>query len=228
MQKYNELIITKKDYVQQGKLRSKLSSTSARFFTAIMQNIGFKCCLSHLNNFFKNGSRKRYAAFWTGVYMCNNNGCVKFEIKIPNLNQKKDDFVKFECNISGKVNHEGKLSLVKERLFGTKRAEIILNFMKNGVEQTYNQMVANDEIGPISVNSSQVISVNEKQKAKDVLRKIKNESMNLALSRNVLDDARISKAILQGLDTVSSKVKGYIQAINDDPFGLMMMAELQV
>ena len=65
----------------------------------------------------------------------------------------------------------------------------------------------------------------------NVLKAIRNEMIHRErLSTNLMDDCRATKTLLDStcLSSELHSIKGFIQEINDDPFGLILFTEIEV
>ncbi len=206
--------------------KEKLSNDFSKDLSRFIQEIGEKCYLKHISNAFRTGKRKN-SAYWRGLYKCQSVGCASYTFEIENFNEKTDNEVLFECQISGPINHAEKLRQKTERIYGDKRSELVLKIMQEGgVENAFNSTIQSQ----MSSVPSSLLSSNEKTKIKDVYRKIKEEfsKPNFLFSYDILKDTMISGAMLLRLDTISKNIKGYVQHISSFPFGFLMMCEVLV
>jgi hypothetical protein len=191
------------------------------FYLKELGSIGSNCFLIHINNAFKRGEKKTVCSFWKGIYRCKEVNCAQFEFKIDKLDESVDDLVQFECQVKGKISHQLPILPTNERFYGTKKAEIGIEILSNGIEDTLNSYINKNE-------NQSVMNVDNRNKLRDVFKHIKYSFNQKAIGKNQLDDAIMSQAIYMDLDTMSKNLVGYIQNISSSPFGFLMMSEVQV
>jgi hypothetical protein len=204
--------------------KNKLSNDSAKYLSKFIQESGEKCYLKHNSNAFKTGERKN-SAFWRGIYQCTGKDCANYVIEIENLCESTDDEVKFKCKITGKINHEEKLDARNDRFCGDKRSELALKILEDdGVENAANTYILEHH------DSKKILLSNEKNKLKDIFRKVKEEFSNSRFISNgdALENVKTCRRMFEILDTVSKNIIGVVQQISASPFGFLIMTEVQV
>lgn len=87
-------------------VKQKFQSEIAKYLSLLIQNVGEVCNLSHDTNNFKVGTRKS-GPFWRGKFYCNYRdlecelSCARYLFEISQLDEEKENFVFFDCYISG-------------------------------------------------------------------------------------------------------------------------------
>ncbi len=118
---------------------------------------------------------------------------------------------------------------------GTERAQIMVDVMSKGIQNVVNDILISNTLEQkerIDNGEQENFNLQDLEKRKKlnlVVRKIRGETTNrLYLSKEVIDDAFMTKNILDKLDTSSEHMRGYIQIIQAFPFGFNLFCEIQV
>jgi hypothetical protein len=118
---------------------------------------------------------------------------------------------------------------------GTERAQMIVDVMSKGIQNVANDKLISDtleqkeRIDKGEQENLNLQDIEKRKKLNQVVRKIRGETTNrLYLSKEVIDDAFMTKNILDKLDTSSEHMRGYIQIIQAFPFGFNLFCEIQV
>jgi hypothetical protein len=118
---------------------------------------------------------------------------------------------------------------------GTERAQMMVDVMSKGIQNVVNDtLVSNtleqkERIEKGEQENFNLQDLEKRKKLNQVVRKIRGETTNrLYLSKEVIDDAFMTKNVLDKLDTSSEHMRGYIQIIEAFPFGFNLLSEIQV
>lgn len=182
---------------------------------------GMLCWIVKNFNWFKTkDSQKINSPAWNGTFYCINHGCCRYNAHAEiNKDQVKLAFIRV-----GTINHDFKIVHNRKRITGEERARVALETMANG---PYNTSAAEykDAEHPVDPSSSHDLL----NKTRQVHLKIKSEyQTRFNVSNSPLKNAQISKEIFTIIDSSSNRLKGYVQFLSADPFGFMLLSELQV
>ena len=118
---------------------------------------------------------------------------------------------------------------------GTERAQIMVDVMSKGIQNVVNDILISntleqkERIEKGEQENFNLQDLEKRKKLNQVVRKIRGETTNrLYLSKEVIDDAFMTKNVLDKLDTSSEHMRGYIQIIQAFPFGFNLFCEIQV
>ena len=110
-----------------------------------------------------------------------------------------------------------------------------IQVMSNGIQNVLNdQLIAEGLVQKSQIDSGEKVSFNlidleKRTKITNVLKKLSSEGkQRLFLNKDLVQDAMMTKNILNTLDKSSDRIRGYIQTISADPFGFSLLCEAQV
>ena len=135
----------------------------------------------------------------------------------------------------GDITHVQKLRSPRGRICGSRRSQVLVSIMSNGLHNVFNDQVIAEGLNlkkTIEHDSQQefnLLDLENKRKLAQVLRTIKSKGTSrIALSQNIIDDVIMTKSVIDGLDSFSTHINGYVQQINGFPFGFLLLCEIQV
>ena len=169
------------------------------------------------NWFRKENHFKKNSPEWYGIYECSQKSCPNRRIQaiFKEINTERDNFMIIE--LEDKSEHEDFINFNKKtRICGEERVAISTNLLAYGSSNTKYEHILDYKNG----------KVHNKNLFNDVvLKKIKFEATHkLRYSNKIMDDIEATKIMADDL----CGDLGYIQNINFNPFGFLLISRIQV
>ncbi|CAF0989827.1 unnamed protein product, partial [Brachionus calyciflorus] len=201
------------EFISIGQRKKFISEANETLSTKFHEN-GFECYLKMTNNSFTT-SKKDFLSkkFWSGVFKCQFCGKeVRAFIKKRPLG---DSGLLFQILADNK-NCERKEEHIKQkkRLSGIKRKNLMNEIFSKGVANFQNEAFADGDIDKQQISYANIRKMSHRHQ----------------LSKDLLVDADSAKNVFdQMLPRKDEKtIKGYIQEIQSNPFGVLLISEIQV
>jgi hypothetical protein len=201
--------------------RSKFKKDFDYFLNQKLKLIGFKCWFQCRYNWFSSLTSKNKSFYWKGKYNCIDPTCnMKIEAYIKDKidkNENVDIFIK----VNGDCNHKEQVCKTA-RSTGEERKSQANQIMSNGISICVsNNTLTNKYDKPLKY-----LVTNNK-----TLSKIKEEFLNQnKLSKEILIDAKLTKQVFDFMyhKIDYTNIEGYIHELTLDPFGFLLISDLQV
>ncbi|CAF0909191.1 unnamed protein product, partial [Brachionus calyciflorus] len=220
------------NFISNYQYRSKFNTEFDDFLSERLQKHEIKCWLRSKSNWFKKErSQKSLAPFWSGFFSCLDPKCQnKFKASIKNdlkisrtIRQLSSTQIQNNHIIVIpylKTTHE---SIIKPKIHctGKKRVEQQVECLAHGVSKTvFDNFIFNE------ANES---FIRQKVTNRFTLSMMKSSLVHFyKISNEVFVDALATKNITdQIVTTENSQLKGFIHNISLDPFGYLLMSQVQ-
>jgi hypothetical protein len=220
--------------------------TRKRFLTGFddyisnkLQEKGFCCWLRSIYNWIKKSNKDK---LWKGKYKCLSELChLKFQAEVTlNLNESLD----FSLTWYGTCSH----TKFKPgyRIVKNERSDVAVQLISNGLSNYISENIISNQVlkekdgiklKEYFLNNSLMILnyIFYSEKAKptnlNTLKMIKSQYVNRnRISTNIMIDTEACKVFsdIHCLISDVDSLKGYIQEINQNPFGLVLISDIQV
>ena len=182
-----------------------------------LQELGVRCWIVAKHNWFRNEKKfKLNSPKWSGVFECFDESCKNRYIhaSFKEINLLADNFMVLE--FEDQSTHKDFIKKETQRVTGDERSDIATKLIAYGNSNVRNENILSFSNGGIK---------NPNLFNKNILKTIKFEaSHKLRYSNKITDDIEASKVIT---DELCGKF-GYFQTINLNPFGFLLLCELQV
>ena len=182
---------------------------------------GVNCKLVMKYNWFKSEiSRKKNCYFWSGMYICKIGDCkIQYHAYIEMFTDFKSPF-DITIKWNGNPDHQiTSLKPLQPRISGLDRKSLGLELLANGITNTRNKIILEKD------TSSRPISRN-------TLKQIKFEANHVdRISNDINIDTIASKRLYSYMCeqlTGNDHIKGFVHHHSTDPFGFLLMCQIQV
>ena len=186
----------------------------------------FKCYFTCISNWFRaKNSRKKNAHYWLGSYDCIDKNCLnKFRIYLLE-EPTQDKFSIFLESFGSYVCHLDFVSK-KESCRGENRKKTALASTAIGPLNT--NYLQQDEFKTITSDSEESNELSLKFKS-HIYNQVKSEfKYRNRLSVDIFSDAIATKRLFNMITNEATQLKGFIHHIGLDPFGFLLISEIQV
>ncbi|CAF1034897.1 unnamed protein product, partial [Brachionus calyciflorus] len=195
--------------------KSKSRLKNGQVLNEILQGINceFRCLW---NWFVKEGTRKKTVNIWTGRYICKHCGkTAKLFIKSENI-----DGVFLNVFTSGGFQHA--LVPICKRIIGKDRENMANKIIADGATQTKAELFLEKKISRDKEYGYVTLKT---------IQKIKSERINKDKVSNCFEiDSKSIKIAYDELypSTDEKRIKGFVQSIKSEPFGLLLISNFQI
>ncbi|CAF0980134.1 unnamed protein product, partial [Brachionus calyciflorus] len=194
-------------------IRSSLLIDFEEELNAKLRVYGFNCYFRCIYNWFKkNSSRKKQSPIWKGLYKCIEPNCSAY-IK-PILRTDSEKKILIEIYYS-ELNHH-QLVFRPNRISGDERKKLAYQLKAEGVSNFSNMEI--------------VSSLSKKEPVKkNTLYKITNEfDHRFRITRDLIYDLKAIKLSCKYLGLpIKSNFSGFVHNLSIDPYGFLLMSEMQ-